>query len=238
MAITKAAIVRRFRIKPRETERMAQLFYKAMAAEYRNTMLELLHRHGEIGRSRVLLSPEIRSALLAQARADAARASRTINGLLDGKAARSKHLPADIFARELAGYMAERYRNRGPMLAMNETKIARLDALVAFYRENGSEPDFDFAGPPPACPICKRLRKTQPHPLATVIRIGRPHINCRHEWKAKTRAQTGLRDGGIKPGAITAGRGLPGGLLGGEPLANLAGGHDAALEQLDAMGIR
>lgn len=237
VALTKANVVKAYRVGPADVERMTRSFYRAKAAEYRTTLLELLHRHGETDRQRVLLSPEIRAALLQESREHAEKVAGTLNGFLEAEAGRRRRLAAPQLAQHLAGYMRQRYRNRAPMIALNEVSTARLDAVLAFYRENGYEVDFDFVGPAPKCGVCKRLYSTGPHALPIVLKIGRPHLNCRHRWRARTRAREGLRGGGLRPGQITAGRGLPGGIVGGDPLVNITGSQERALQVLDGLGL-
>lgn len=237
-AATKASVLAAFRVKRPAIDRMARAMYEAKASEYRATLLEMLHRHGETDRRRVVLSPEIRQALLAEAQDHAAKVARTMDGFLEaewGRRRDSMNVPE--LTAHLGGYMRERGRNRAAMISDNELAPARLDAVVGFYVENGLEPDFDFKGPPPECPTCKRLIKTNPHPLAVVIRIGRPHLNCRHRWVARTRAIAALREGGLRPGQITAGRGTIAGIIGSDPLNMGPDREEGALAMLDALGV-
>jgi hypothetical protein len=97
---------------------------------------------------------------------------------------------------------------------------SRFDATIAFYRENGVEPTFDFVGPRAKCPICRALKATSPHSMAVVLTVGIPHIQCSHRWRGRTTSSAKLAAGGLRPGKISAGAGPTAGIIGSEPLSS------------------
>lgn len=227
-------LIRAAQLDRKATEKMARGFYTAKARVYRDTLAELSHRHGH-PRARVVLSSEIRDALQAEATDHAEKVTATFNRMLNEWAVANRDLPRQLFAGRLQMWQRERAKNRGPMISQVEVSTPRLDALVSFYRENGVEPDFELVGPPAKCPLCKELKRTGPHPLARVLEVGYPHIGCSHRWRAKTRASAVLRAGGERPGTISAGRGGPAGIVGGEAFVSQHGGQEAAAAAIRAM---
>lgn len=241
MALTRREVVRTTRLTQRDVARLASRLYVAKAAEYREALLELSRQYGA-PRSRVLLSAEIREALRRESRDHARKIVRTFNRELEAEARRRGDLPAYLLARHLQGWSTRRNARRSPMIARNELATARLDAQVSFYVENGLEALFDFKGPVAKCAVCRRLKagadgNGAPWPIEVVLRIGHPHIGCRHGWKARTRSAAKVRAGGVRPGQVSAGRGRVAGIVGGEALVNREGSiNDAVafLEQFDA----
>lgn len=234
MALTRREVMRAMRMQPREVGRLSDVFYRAKAREYRATLLGLSGRYGH-PRKRVLLSAEIREALRTEAREHARLVIRTTNAAIEAEAKRRNDLPPYLLARHLQNFVGERTRRRSPLIARQEAATARLDAEVAFYRENGIEPDFDFIGPAAKCPVCKRLKSGGPWPIDVVVRIGQPHIGCTHHWKARAYSAAKLRAGGARPGRISAGRGAVAGIVGTDPLMHRHGTQDAMLAYLDGL---
>lgn len=198
---------------------------------YKRTLVGLLRHHGE-DRKRVTLSQPIRQAITEESELHARFAVQTLNRMIERWAKRNSFLPREQFAQGLNAFIRERGATRGRVVGEMAPLTARLDAEVAFYRENGVEPEFEFAGPPAVCDLCKVLKATGPHSIDKVMEVGYPHLNCTHHWVATTRATEALRAGGIKPGQITAGLGPPSGILGSRAMVDRLGGSDAALSSL------
>lgn len=229
--LTRAAVLKAMRLGDREVERLRRVFYQAKVTEYRATLTDLLARYGE--HRQVRLSAEIREALQTEADRNARSVVATYNAFVKHEADRWPHLPPDRLASHLAGYLADRGRNRADLIARSEVATARLDAQVAFYRENGVEPTFDLVGPRAKCPICKALKGGGPWPIETVLALGQIHIQCTHSWKARLYSANKLKLGGRSPGRITAGRGGVAGIVNGP----MHGGYptpDAAAAAIEA----
>ena len=222
-----------------DEERLAASFYRAKAATYRATLLELSERAGH-DRSKVALSLEIRAALSREAHDHARRVTQTMNGFLVKQAVKLE--PLNLSDRQLARYLGEhmraRSRARAEMIARIETSTARLDAQVSFFRENGLEPAFEFRGPPAKCPTCKALKAGGPWPLEKVLSVGYPHLNCTHNWHARMPAQSTLERGGLRPKQISAGRGGVAGIVGEHPLIQRTGGQEQATAWIEALSAR
>lgn len=234
MALTRREVIRTLRFTQRDAARLAERIYASTAAEYRDALLELSDRYGE-SRTRVLLGAEIREALRRDARDHARKIVRTANRELENEARRRNDLPAYLLARHLQGWAGERVRRRSAGIARNELARSRLDATIAFYRENGIEPVFEFVGPRAVCGVCRRLKLRKFWPVAAVLAVGHPHIGCRHGWRARVRSADKLRAGGLRPGKISAGRGRVAGIVGGEALVNRLGSIDEAVAFLDEL---
>lgn len=233
MALTRRDVTRALRMDRAAVDRLARKLYAAKSRQYRKTLTELTHRFGA-GRNAVL-STEIRDALMREARDHAKIIAATNNRLLTAEAGRRRELPAPLLARHLRGYMGERSRNRAPTISRTELATAQLDAQVAFFRENGIEPLFDFAGPPAKCPVCARLKESGPHPIEIVLKIGYPHPNCTHTWRARRVTAKRLLEGGIRPGQISAGRGEIAGIVGSDPLVIRTGSTEDAVAAIDTV---
>lgn len=208
-------LLRAFALTREQEGRLAARFYDAKAAAYRDELVTLANRFG-LERQRAMLSPQIRDALRAEARMHAQSVVRTYNRLMVNEVNRlsTRNLTPDQMVQSLAEHMRSRGAIRSPMIAKVEAATARLDARAAFYRENGIEPEFDFVGPAPQCPICEALLGTNPHSLEKSLSVGYPHINCTHHWESRPVTAEQLRAGGIRPGQISVGRGEPGGIVG------------------------
>lgn len=208
-------LLRAFALTREQEGRLADKFYQAKASAYRNELVTLANRFG-LDRRRAVLSPQIRTALREEARSHAQLVVRTYNRLMVNELNRlsARPLAPDEMVQSLAEYMRARGAVRSPMIAKVETATARLDAQLAFYRENGVEPQMDFVGPSPQCPICVELLGSNPHTLERSIEVGYPHINCTHRWASRPVTAEQLREGGLQPGKISVGRGETAGIVG------------------------
>lgn len=234
---TAAQILTAFRAPQLLRDHLVSRFYEAKLAAYRTVLSELRVRFG--GPARVYLSTAIRDALLAEAERDVASVLRTYEGFAAGEVSRAQErgLSGSALAAHMADYMRERGRNRAALIARSEVVAPRLDATVSFYRENGIEPEFDFAGPPPKCAICKALIESGPYHIDSVLAIGIPHIQCRHHWSAREVTAEDLLAGGLRPGQISAGRGGTAGLVGGTTLHEKIGGNAEQIAERIREGI-
>jgi hypothetical protein len=215
--------------------RLARKLYAIKAKAYRDTLLEAQRRHGG-ARSRVVLSQEIRDAIREEADLHARYSVQTMNRMIERWAQRNSHLDRRTFANELGRFLRERGKTRSQVVSGMAPLTAKLDAEVAFYRENGIEPEFDFAGPPAKCELCRVLKATGPHSIERVLEVGYPHLNCTHRWRSRSRATAAMREGGIRPGQISAGRGAPAGILGSRAMIDRLGNLDVAIASLTGEG--
>lgn len=213
-------------------ERLARTLYRAMAHTYRQTLLALARRYGAAQR-RVVLSAEIRQALSAEARRIAERAMETYDRLVSAFIDRNRDLTDEELMPKLNRYMRERGANRSALIVGSAVNPAKLDAIAAFYRENGIEPEFDFRGNegPPSCLTCTELVRTGPHSLDLVLAIGYPHPGCSHSWHVKGVRRTELV-GGVRPGRVSAGRGEVAGIVGTTPLLMRVRDQDEAVAEV------
>lgn len=216
----------------RDVATVANRLYAIKARAYRDTLVELSGRHGR-DRSRAVLSAEIREALRHESDSAARQMVETYNRMISDFAERRRGHPPELLARELSAYARTRARTRSRVAARMAPIAPRLDATIAFYRENGVEPEFDFVGPRPKCELCRKLKAGGPFSVAQVLAVGFPHLGCTHTWRARTKAVEQLRAGGLRPGQISAGRGGPAGILNTVPLIQRAGGHDLASGVID-----
>lgn len=224
------------RLVPADRDRLARKLYRWKQQQYRRSLLEMARRYG-VPQRRVQLSPQIKQALREESDLNASRIVATYNKLIGDFVERNRHKRFDLLARELDTYMRERIRRRTPIIARNEIAGPRLDAMVNFFLENGVSPRFDFDGPPPICPTCVRLRRTQPHEIAVVLRVGRPHLNCTHWWAVRGVSGEELRRGGDRPGRISLGRrGETAGIVGGHLFVTEQGGQEDAVRALGGLG--
>jgi hypothetical protein len=216
VALSRPKLIRTMRIGPDWVRRLERRFYEAQASEYRRTLGVLADRYGA-GRQ-VRLGAALRDGIRAAAERDARSVVATYNSQLEREAARHPELNGQHLADHLGRYMQERGRARAGFIAANEVAAARADAYVSFARENGVEPEFNFTGPKPKCPICTALIDTNPHSLEVVLAVGRPHIACTHYFAPRGLKAADLRAGGLRPRSISAGRGEIAGLIGRDPL--------------------
>lgn len=233
---TAGELARAAQLGPLDEERLARNLYRRNAAEYRQTMLALGRRYG-LERKRAALSAEIRQALRRESEEAARSISKTYNGYVEAFIEREtkKGTTTEELIAKLPAYMRERKAARLRVIDRTATTNARLDAQVAFYRENGSEPLMRFAGPDPACPICKALRAIEPFPTQIALAVGEPHIGCRHRYVGAGVTSRELGEGGAKPDRITLGRGHPAGILGLRPLDLRTGGPEEAAQRIYAL---
>lgn len=218
----------------REVSRLARRFYAEKARVYRKTLVDLANRYGE-RRRRALLSPQIRSALEAEADDHARKVVDTYNRDLSRFASRYADEPIGIFAQRITFWASDRAKHKAGVIARTEAATPKLDATVGFFRENGHDLGFEFAGPPAQCPTCKALKETSPHSGERAVAVGLPHINCRHHWRPRFPARSKLL-GGDRPGVISLGRGQTAGIIGKPSYVQEAGGTEEAAALISEAG--
>lgn len=220
------------KLRDADIERLARKLYKIKAGAYRQGLLEAQARHGG-KRAHVVLSQAIRNAIADEAELHAKISVQTFNRQIEAFGKRNQELPREDFIRELRSFMRRRGASRSKVVSEIAPLTARLDAEVAFYRENGVEPEFDFTGPRAICPLCQWLKAHSPYPVATVLEVGYPHLQCTHRWRSRSRANVALREGGLRQGVISAGRGEPAGILGSQAIVQRLGSIPLAIDALE-----
>lgn len=227
-------LIDRFKLDAGQTSGLADSFYAAKSAAYRAELVRLANLHG-LDRQRAVLSPEIRAELRREAERHAQMVVQTYNRFLVNEVHRLSHLPDEELMPRLVDYMKARGENRAALIARAEMATARLDAQLSFYRENGVEPQMLFEGGAPECAVCDELMSSGPFGVDEALSIGYPHINCQHDWVAAPVTAAQLREGGVRPGKISVGRGQTAGVVGGQPLLKRTGGQAGAVAFVKAL---
>ncbi len=215
-----------------EQQELADEFLDHKVFTWVETILELLGRHGvDASPEEVEPSDEILKALADEARAHALSVvltyNRDVHAFLDRQSDRTR----DEILADYEAWADDRADARSELIAVTEAYSAATDATMAFYQANDLEPLFDFGGHPelgdddPACEVCAELVYTSPHPLARVLEVGSPHINCRQDWHATDETDDVLGDEVRVPTA-------PSGIVGRDALVTRTGSHSAAVEEL------
>lgn len=206
------------------------MLYDEKVKVYAATLEDLATSYGyELPNGGLTLTEDVLTALRNEADDNAQSIVDTFNEelrtFLDRNAERSD---AEVLA-DFEAWAVERHEARAEQQAITEAYTPHADATVAFFAENGLEPEFDFGGHGDSdsqCPICVALEETGPHPLSRVLEIGVPHIGCRQDWHPTI-------DANELPDELKLG-GKTGGVLGAEPLRDKHGSQEAAVEFLRA----
>ena len=206
-----------------ERSRLATLIYRRKVAVYRDTLRALLREYGSL--EEPSLSREVLAGLREEAERHAASIVQTFNRDLRRLLERTSDRPVEEVLDMVEEFAHLRAERRSENIAITEAYGPHADATLAFYKDNGLRPAFDFGGhgdPGPICAICKALKDRNPHPFERVVRIGVPHIACRQSWHP-------LIARGDLPQFLRAGISLAG-IVGSEPLMNRQGNNvtDAA----------
>jgi hypothetical protein len=190
---------------------MADAFYQHKVTVYANTLADLADQHGfDVHGDQVTLTQDVLDALRAEADAHAAIAVDTYNRELDGWLDKQAAAPVEDVLGAYQDWSNARADAKAELISVSEAYSAHADATLAFYVDNGVEPEFDFGGhgdADPRCVVCQALLDHSPHPLSRVLEIGTPHLNCRQSWHA---LDVDLPDE-LQLGAAVAG------IVGGEP---------------------
>jgi hypothetical protein len=206
-----AALLSRLRLGDEDFNELADQLFTYAVAVYRDTLEDLAEQHGfELPDEPLTLSPAIHDAL----GADAERRAESIIEQYNDELANRLDTLADKTVPEIVAdideWAAERGDRQADRIALDATYTPHADATLAFYRDTGLEPLFDFGGhgdEPPKCDLCRRLLETSPHTLATVVDIGTPHHGCRQSWHANV-------DDDELPDEIDLGQADPAGVIG------------------------
>ncbi|WP_297776447.1 hypothetical protein [Mycobacterium sp.] len=207
---------------------LADALLAAKRDTYLATLTDLAESYGyELTEDGIQLSAEVERALRDEAVQNATRIVATFNREVDQFLDRNVDTPTEQLLADFDAWAEDRLSHKAPQIAVTEAYGPHADATLAFYVENGMEPDFEF-GPhsedehSAECPVCQALEATNPHPLSRVLEVGKPHIACAQSWAA-------LVDPEQLPDELHLG-GVTGGLLGSDPLVNREGGQDEAVQ--------
>jgi hypothetical protein len=92
-----------------------------------------------------------------------------------------------FYLRALDAWILQRNAHKIPSISLNTMTSAKEYAANRFRDENGIEGKFIFAGPPPVCKKCMRLKALGLVSAAQAKRYGNSqHVNCPHFWQAVT----------------------------------------------------
>jgi hypothetical protein len=214
---------------------MADSLYAAKRQVYLDTLVDLATSYGyEVAEGDVLLSPDIVSALRAEANDHARIIADTFNRDVDAFLDRQpEDMETQLLLDTFEDWAYDRAENKAESIAITESYSAYTDATLSFHQDAGLEPEYEFGGrpeegdEPPECPICQALEAANPHPLARVLEVGSPHIQCRQRWHPLVTPED-------LPDELNIGR-TPGGVLGADPLSNRAGGVDEAVSEVQRL---
>jgi hypothetical protein len=206
---------------------LTEAFLEVKVAVYADTLGDLADEYGyELDGGEVDLADDLLVALRDEARRDAQSVVDTFNEDMGRLLDENAELPRDQLIDLYETWAEQRADSRSEMIAVSEAYPAHADATIAFWRAAGVEPEFDFGvheadDAPPQCEVCIALAETSPHPLARVLAVGTPHINCRQSW-----AEVGV-DADTLPDTIQLGEATAG-VVGGQPLVDRLGNHAKA----------
>jgi hypothetical protein len=223
------SLLRALRWRAEDRRELAAAFLGHKIVVYRETLADLAASYGyELPEGGVELSDDVIAALRDEADDHAQIVTDTYNDDVAGFLERNADRPQAEVLADFEAWAGERAEGRSEITAVTEAYGPYTDATLAFFRENGIEPEFEFGGhegdDPPICPVCQALEAGNPHPLERVLEVGSPHIGCRQSWHP-------LVDPNDLPDELHLG-GVVGGTLGGDPLVNRAGSVEAAVESL------
>jgi hypothetical protein len=222
MPVSKA-LARALRWGREELDELADEFLDHKVFTYVETLGDLFREHGAaITDEDIVLSDEILLALKREAIAHAGHVVDTYNGDLEKFLKRNADLQREQLLSTYDAWSADRADARAETIAVTEAYSAHADATIAFYEAQGAGGEYDFGAhvddDAPACEVCAVLEATNPHPVARVIAVGTPHINCRQNWR---RRDVDLPEELFMPSA-------PAGIVGSEPLVNRHGNDHVA----------
>lgn len=207
---------------------LTEAFLDVKVAVYTDTLLVLAEEYGYDLADDLDLSDDVLRALRDEARRDAQSVVDTFNHDMDQLLQENAALRRDDLITLYEQWAEARADSRADMVAVTEAYPAHADATMAFFQAAGIEPEFDFGGhgdDDPRCEVCQALADTGPHPLARVLAVGIPHINCRQEWHERD------VDPALLPDELRLGANIAG-IVGQDPLVHRAGGHTEAASQI------
>lgn len=89
----------------------------------------------------------------------------------------------NYYFSQLEAWAARRDAYKGQQIALNTAATTRQYAQQRFRQENAIQGKYVFAGPPPVCEKCSRLKAMGAVTIEVVNRYGNAqHPNCPHEW--------------------------------------------------------
>lgn len=92
-----------------------------------------------------------------------------------------------FYMSNLDAWIAQRNSHKIPSISLNTFTAAREYAAQRFRDENGIEGKYLFAGPPPVCKKCMRLKAKGLVTVEMAKKYGdSQHPNCPHFWQAVT----------------------------------------------------
>lgn len=175
-------VARRLALDP---EKLADKLYAAKRRVYRRTLLELSRSLGyDVKRPTLagVVDQSLRDEAVEQARSMVETFTADLQAAIDEHSDKSD---AD-FVPAVETAMRSRQRKLARPAATTVAYGPYADAMVAGFRDLGSDARFDFGGHPddadPACSICQVLSTLGPWSLAEVIAIGNPHPGCAQKW--------------------------------------------------------
>lgn len=232
MAVSKA-LAKALRWGDEERDELADEFLDHKVFTYVETLGDLFREHGaDIADDDIVLSDEILLALKREAIAHAGFVVDTYNADLEKFLERNAELTRAQLLDTYEAWAADRSDARAETIAVTEAYSAHADATIAFYEAQAAGGEYDFGAHPdddaPSCEVCTVLEATNPHPVARVLAVGSPHINCRQQWR---------RRGDELPEELVMPT-VPAGIVGSEPLVNRYGNdHVAAAGALASGGL-
>ncbi len=214
MAVSKA-LAKALRWGDEERDELADEFLDHKVFTYVETLGDLFREHGaDIVDEDIVLTDEILLALKREAIEHAGYVVDTYNADLEKFLQRNGDLPREQLLATYDAWSADRADARAETIAVTEAYSAHADATIAFYEAQGEGGEYDFGAHPeddaPSCEVCAVLEATNPHPVARVLAVGAPHINCRQQWR---RRDVDLPDDLFLPTR-------PAGIVGSTPLVN------------------
>lgn len=209
---------------------LANMLYEGKVAVYTATLEDLATSYGyDLTDGGIELSEDVLSALRDEADENAQSIVETFNSELRTFLSDNQGKPDADVLTAFETWATDHHEKRAELRAVTEAYVPYADATLAFFAENGLEPEFEFGGhgdDDPQCVICQALEASNPHPMGRVLEIGMPHIGCRQDWHPTI-------DVSQLPDELKLG-GKVGGVLGREPLRDRFDSPEAAAEMVAA----
>lgn len=155
---------------------------------YRQTIQSSLNLHGC---QKLVTGPDEKALkfIQAKARKDAESIANTFDRELMSQIQRirAKNFRANrfYFIREIDVWIAARNARKAPSISLNTMTQARQYAQDRFTRENNIGGKWVFAGPPPVCKDCVRIKGYGPQTFEETQKPRKrlpAHVSCPHRW--------------------------------------------------------
>lgn len=156
---------------------------------YRQTIQSSLNLHGC---QKLVTGPDEEALrwIQAKARKDSEGIAQTFEKELMSQIqkVRANNIRANRFAymRALDAWIAGRNGRKNASISLNTMTSARKYAQDRFVRENNIGGKWVFAGPPPVCKDCVRIKGYGPQTFEQTQKAGRQlpsHVNCPHRYQ-------------------------------------------------------